>query len=148
MILADALSYAKKYKPQLVIDLATLTGSAVMALGKEAIAAMRTCSDTDFDTLKNSGEQTYERLVELPLWEEYAESLKSDIADLKNIGGREAGAITAGKFLQHFTDYPWVHLDIAAPAFLSATDSYRGKNGTGAGVRLLHNFFRQISKSK
>jgi leucyl aminopeptidase len=140
MILADALAYAQKYKPELVIDLATLTGAAMRATGKEAIAAMRTCSDDTFNKLKTSGENTYERLVEFPLWEEYGELIKSDIADMKNIGGADAGAITAGKFLEHFTNYPWIHLDIAGTAHVVATDSYRGKNGTASGVRLLVDF--------
>ncbi len=140
MILADALSYAEKYNPELVIDLATLTGAAMRAVGKEAIAAMRTCSDKIFNQLKDSGFSTYERLVEFPLWEEYGELIKSDIADMKNLGGADAGAITAGKFLEHFTNYPWVHLDIAGTAHVPAPDSYRGKNGTGSGVRLLVDF--------
>jgi leucyl aminopeptidase len=73
--------------------------------------------------------------------------LKSDIADIKNIGGAIAGANTAGKFLERFTDYPWVHLDIAGPAFLDSPDSYRGKGGTGSGVRLLFHYLRTISKA-
>jgi leucyl aminopeptidase len=144
LILADALVYAKKYKPALVIDLATLTGAAVMALGKEAVAMMGTASELSMDQLRSAGEETYERLVEFPLWEEYREYLKSDIADLKNIGGRTAGAITAGMFLKHFTDYPWIHLDIAGTAFLEATDFYKGKNGTGAGVRLLYQYIKNM----
>ncbi|HYX07257.1 MAG TPA: peptidase M17, partial [Bacteroidales bacterium] len=71
--------------------------------------------------------------------------LKSDIADLKNIGGRIAGSITAGKFLEHFTDYPYIHLDIAGPAFLKTEDSYRGKGGTGTGVRLLFDFIKNMA---
>lgn len=137
MLLADALAYAKQYDPQLVIDLATLTGSKVIAVGSQGLAMMRTADDATRDQLLAAGQQVYERLVELPLWEEYGDLLKSDIADQKNIGGREAGSITAGKFLEHFTDYPWVHLDIAGSAWKSAPDSYRGKNGTGVGVRLL-----------
>lgn len=146
LILADALVYAKKYKPALVIDLATLTGSALMAIGKEGAAMMGTASPASRQDLQKSGEETYERLVEFPLWDEYREYLKSDIADLKNIGGRTAGAITAGMFLKHFTDYPWIHLDIAGTAYLEAPDSYRGKNGTGSGVRLLYHYFKTLSK--
>jgi leucyl aminopeptidase len=144
MILADALAYAKKYKPELVIDLATLTGAAVVAIGTIAIAGMSN-NDKQLKKLKDSGFKTYERIVELPLWKEYEEQLKSDFADIKNIGGKYAGAITAGKFLEHFTDYPWIHLDIAGTAYLDSKDSYRGKNGTGSGVRLLYSFFKTIS---
>ena len=143
LILADALSYAKRYKPALVIDLATLTGSAIRAIGKQAIAGMESRATTEFTRLKACGFSVWERIVELPLWDDYAESLKSDLADLKNVGGPEAGAITAGKFLQQFTDYPYIHLDIAGPAFADKRDSYRGQGGTGAGVRLLVKFLEQ-----
>ena len=147
LILADALSFAKKYKPELVIDLATLTGAAAVAIGKEGIVMMGTASEKHKQALLAAGDETYERLVEFPLWEEYRSYLDSDIADLKNIGGRMAGAITAGMFLRHFTDYDWIHLDIAGVAFLDSADSYRGKNGTGAGVRLLYRFFRNQTLS-
>ncbi|PXX97868.1 peptidase M17 [Marinifilum breve] len=143
LILADALSYAKKYDPEFVVDLATLTGAAAVAIGKYGVVAMGNEESADkMVQLKNSGNNTYERVVEFPFWEEYGELIKSDIADLKNIGGRDGGAITAGKFLEHFTDYPWVHIDIAGPAFLGATDNYRGKGGTGVGVRLLYDFIK------
>lgn len=147
LILADALSYAKKYKPELVIDLATLTGAAAVAIGKEGSVMMGSASEDYKDKLKAAGNEVYERLVEFPLWEEYKEYINSDIADIKNIGGRTAGAITAGIFLQHFTDYPWIHLDIAGTAFLDVADSYRGKSGTGMGVRLLYQFFKNIVQS-
>ena len=137
MILADALSYAKDYDPELVIDVATLTGAAAVAIGQQGIVAMGTAGSSTFQTLKNAGEKVYERIVEFPLWDEYGDLIKSDIADLKNVGGREAGAITAGKFLEHFIAYPWIHLDIAGSAFLGLADHYRSKGGTGAGVRLL-----------
>jgi leucyl aminopeptidase len=138
LILGDALHYAKKYDPDLVIDLATLTGAAARAIGQYGIVYMSNADDATKATLKKSGEETYERVVEFPLWDEYAELIKSDISDLKNVAsGTSAGAITAGKFLEHFTDYPWIHLDIAGPAFISANDAYRTKNATGVGVRLL-----------
>ena len=86
----------------------------------------------------------YERLVEMPFWDEYADLIKSDLADMKNIGGPVAGAITAGKFLEKYTDYPWMHFDIAGPAYLNSQDSYRGKNGTGSGVRLLIHYLMNI----
>jgi leucyl aminopeptidase len=143
LILADALTYAKKYNPELVIDLATLTGAAAVALGKEGMVVMGNAGEDEMSALKNAGNEVYERLVEFPLWEEYDNYLKSDIADLKNIGGREAGAITAGMFLQHFTDYPWIHLDIAGPAFVKEPFGYRGKNGTGIGVRMLYEFLKK-----
>jgi leucyl aminopeptidase len=142
MILADALAYAKKYKPELVIDLATLTGAQIIALGYQGAALMGTAADETKNALRAAGQRTYERAAELPLWEEYKEQLKSDIADMKNIGGSPAGSITAAKFLEQFTDYPWIHLDIAGPSWLSAADAYRPRNGTGYGVRLLTEFIQ------
>jgi leucyl aminopeptidase len=88
----------------------------------------------------------YERIAEFPFWEEYDELLKSDIADMKNIGGSNAGAITAGRFLYKFTDYPFMHFDIAGPAFDKTADSYRGKNATGIGVRLMFEFFKRAAE--
>jgi leucyl aminopeptidase len=142
MILADALSWAKQYQPEVVIDLATLTGAAAMAVGTNASIICSNAERNIVEKFFQAGELTNERLVELPLWEDYKEMIKSDIADLKNIGGKYAGTITAAKFLEHFTAYPWVHLDIAGSAFLEAADNYRGKNGTGVGVRLLYHFIR------
>jgi leucyl aminopeptidase len=146
MILADALHYAKRYNPEFVIDLATLTGAAAAAIGGYGIVAMGTADESVKNELKKSGEDVYERLVEFPFWSEYKDLLKSDIADMKNIGGPVAGAITAGKFLEYYIDYPWMHLDIAGPAFINNNDSYRGKNGTGTGVRLLMNFVKNKLK--
>jgi leucyl aminopeptidase len=146
LILSDALVYAKKYKPAFVVDLATLTGAAARAIGRYGIVALGTATK-DFDLLKQSGDNVHERLVEFPLWDDYSELLKSDIADIKNIGGITAGANTAGKFLERFTDYPWVHLDIAGPAFVESPDSYRGKGGTGSGVRLLFDFIANKAKA-
>jgi leucyl aminopeptidase len=143
MILADALSYAKQYDPELVIDVATLTGSAAMAIGKYGIVTMNFHADDNLASLKESSMRVFERLVEFPTWEEYKELLKSEIADIKNIGGKEAGAITAGLFLEHFTGYPYIHLDIAGSAFSEKKDSYRGTGGTGVTVRLLFDFIRQ-----
>lgn len=141
LILADALIYAKQYNPELVIDLATLTGAALMAIGNQGIVAMSNVKDERFEQLKVSGNKVYERIVEFPIWEEYKEMLKSEVADIKNLGGNEAGAITAAKFLEHFVDYPWVHMDIAGSAFLTSGDNYRGSGATGVGVRLLFDFF-------
>lgn len=145
LILGDALSYAQKYKPELVIDLATLTGAAVAAIGPFGIVAMGTASEKTMQKLKESGNNVYERIAEMPFWEEYGDLIKSDVAEIKNIGGPYGGAITAGKFLHHFTNYPWIHLDIAGPAFQMTKDSYRGKGGTGVGVRLLFDFFKNLS---
>lgn len=142
MILADALHYAKRYKPELVIDLATLTGAAAVAIGANGIVAMGTAAESEFDSITKSGYEVFERIAKFPFWDDYSELLKSDIADMKNIGGREAGAITAGKFLERFTDYPYIHLDIAGPAFLDFPSSYRLKGGSGVGVRLLYNFIK------
>ena len=115
MILADALSYAQQYDPELVIDLATLTGAAVAAIGQNALVAMGNDKQDAITALQKIGAEIHERVAEMPFWEDYGELLKSDIADIKNIGGPYAGSITAGKFLEHFTNYPWVHLDIAGP---------------------------------
>lgn len=144
MILADALAYAKKYSPELTIDLATLTGAAAAAIGKYAIVSMGTAGKKPYDALKKSGENVFERVVEFPFWDEYADLLKTDIADMKNIGGPVAGAITAGKFLEKFTDYPYIHLDIAGPAFIDGPYDYKPKGGTGVGVRLLFDFFSNM----
>ena len=148
LILADALLFAQKYDPELVIDLATLTGSAVRALGNHVICYMGTANDDVKKQLESSGFNTYERLVELPLWKEFGDDLKSNIADLKNIGSSNAGMITAGKFLEHFVKYPWLHLDIAGPAYLRVANGYRTKEGTGVGVRLLFDFFKKHYQSR
>jgi len=142
LILADALVYAKKYKPGLVIDIATLTGSASAAIGRVGMVGFQADAFHDMELMKECGNMVYERIAEFPFWDEYADMIKSDIADIKNTGGREAGAITAAKFLQHFTDYPFIHLDIAGPAFLEKPDSYRGTGATGVTVRLLFDFFK------
>ena len=147
LLLADALSFAKRYEPELVIDLATLTGAAVRALATEASASMGTAEPATMQKLSEAGHAVHERLVEFPLWDEYADHIKSDIADLSNLGKGEAGHISAAKFLERFAEgYPWIHLDIAGPAYLTAAESYRGKGGTGTGVRLLYEFLtKQIS---
>ena len=148
LLLADALSFAKQYGPRLVIDVATLTGAAAVAIGQHGIVGMGTAGEAIFSQLKVAGEGVHERIVEFPLWEEYGESIKSDIADMKNIGARDAGAITAGKFLEKFIGYPWIHLDIAGPAFINNQDHYRTKGGTAVGVRLLINFLRNLNQAK
>ncbi|MBC7382065.1 MAG: peptidase M17 [Bacteroidia bacterium] len=144
MLLADALAYAKKYNPGLVLDFATLTGAAAAAIGSYGTVCMGTASEETKNLLKSTGNLVHERLVEFPLWDEYAKLIKSDLADMKNIGGPVGGAITAGKFLEKYIDYPWMHFDIAGPAFLNTTDGYRGKHGSGVGVRLLFNFIKSL----
>jgi leucyl aminopeptidase len=141
LLLADALSFAKKYHPELVIDLATLTGAAVRAIGTEGAAVMGTAAPETTAQLLAAAHRVHERLVEFPLWDDYADHMKSDIADLSNLGKGDAGHISAAKFLERFIEgTPWLHLDIAGPAYLTAPDSYRGKGGTGTGVRLLYEF--------
>jgi leucyl aminopeptidase len=146
LILADALHFAKRYKPELVLDFATLTGAAAMAVGPFGIVYMGTADEKIKEDLKKSGERVYERLAEFPFWDEYDELIKSDIADMKNIGGPIGGAITAGKFLQRYVDYPWLHFDIAGPSFLHTSASYRGKGGSGVAVRMLYDFLEKQSK--
>ena len=145
LILADALCYAKQYSPEMVIDLATLTGAAHRAIGTQGAVGMGNIADELVAKLVASGLSVHERIAVFPFWEEYGEMIKSEVADLKNIGGELAGAITAGKFLEYFTDYPYFHLDIAGTAFLKKGDSYRGTGATGFGVRLLVDFLNNYS---
>lgn len=146
LILADALLYAKQFNPELVVDIATLTGAAHRAIGNVGIVGMGNASDETINRIMEAGANVYERIALFPFWDEYAELMKSDIADLKNIGGELAGAITAGKFLEYFTNYPYFHLDIAGMAFMKKPDSYRGTGATGIGVRLLYNFLNDYCK--
>jgi leucyl aminopeptidase len=145
LILADAISYASKYTPELIIDIATLTGSAAMTFGNKAIAMMTNADREYIRLLKECGNDVYERIAELPFWDEYGELLKSDIADLKNIGGREAGAIIAGKFLERFAEFPGGDLDIAGTEMLKKDDFYRLKKGSGSGLRLLSTFLKRVA---
>lgn len=147
LILADALGYAEKFKPAAVIDLATLTGACVVALGHHATGIMGN-DETLIEKLKSAGEKTYERVWPLPLYDEYEKQIKSEVADVKNVGGRGAGAITAAWFLKKFVGkYSWVHLDIAGTAILEEAQDYAPKGGSGVGVRLLVEFLRDWSKS-
>jgi leucyl aminopeptidase len=139
LILIDAISYAiKKYKPDTLIDMATLTGACVVALG-EKIAGVFSSDDDLASSIVKSGEKTHERCWHMPLPDDYKELIKSDIADIKNIGSsRWGGAITAALFLSEFVkDTPWAHIDIAGPAFTKKATDYCGSGGTGFGVRLL-----------
>jgi leucyl aminopeptidase len=143
LILADALGYAETFKPQAVIDLATLTGAVVVALGHHATGMMGNDSAL-MKKLTSAGETTYERVWQLPLFDEYEKQIKSDVADVKNTGGRWAGSITAGLFLKRFIgNYKWVHLDIAGTAILEENGDYSFKGASGVGVRLLTEFLRR-----
>ena len=142
LIMADALTYAKKYSPDFVVDVATLTGAAEIVAGNHAIVGMGN-SPKHVQKLKEVGMETFERIIEVPLWEEYAKPLKSSIADLNNLGGREGQTTVAGKFLEHFTDYNWAHLDIAGVAFRFDKEDYKPVGGTGYGTRLLFNFLKK-----
>lgn len=148
LILADALSYGERYDAEVVFTLATLTGAAVRAIGTQGTVIMGTASEKQFAMLHAAADTTFERVAQMPFWEEYDEELKSDVADLKNIGGAMAGQITAGKFLARFTTKPLIHLDIAGPAFLDKRDHYRTKGGTGVGVRLLYEFLKRRAAAK
>jgi len=148
LILADALSFADNYDPSLIITVATLTGSAENAFGNQAIAAMTNAGRNIFNLLYESGNYVYERLAEMPFFEEYGEMIKSEIADIKNLGEKKAGAITAGKFLEHFTDLPLIHLDIAGCAISQKDEHYRPKGGTGTGVRLLSEFIKRMGEQQ
>jgi leucyl aminopeptidase len=142
LILSDALAYACRYKPAVIVDIATLTGACRVALGQEAMGMLGT-DDKLKQKIREAGEKTGERVWELPLWEGYYDQIKSDIADMKNAGGRDGGAITAAALLSRFVqDYPWVHLDIAATAWTEKDRPYTPKGATGIGMRLLTQFLR------
>ena len=143
LILADALAYGiKKYQPDVVVDLATLTGACVVALG-HVNAGLYSNDSNLLDKMKLAGEISGEFCWPMPLHDSYDDQIKSDVADLKNVGGRDAGSITAAKFLQHFVDdTPWIHLDIAGTAMMPKAKSYHPKGGTGYGVRLLVEFIK------
>ncbi|MFJ1473233.1 leucyl aminopeptidase family protein [Capnocytophaga cynodegmi] len=143
LILADALVYAQNLNPKIVIDLATLTGAAARVTGHYGSAFMGNASIEIKQSLQQSGEMVFERLTELPFWDEFAEDLESPIADIKNLGKPEGGASSAGKFLEHFTNYPWLHIDIAGTAFLTAPYRYFKAGATGVGIRLLYHFLKK-----
>ncbi|HEU4525188.1 MAG TPA: leucyl aminopeptidase [Gemmatimonadales bacterium] len=136
LILCDALSWARRYHPACVIDIATLTGAIVVALGHVAAGVMGS-DDGLVEEVRRAGDRAGERVWPLPLWDEYRDLMKSDIADVKNAGGRPAGSISAGWFLREFVEgYPWAHLDIAGTAYTDREDASRVKGPTGMGVRL------------
>lgn len=143
LILGDALAYAQRYDPVAMIDAATLTGAAVIALGHEAVALMGNDGKL-MDEVRAVGERTGERCWPLPLWDDYRKQIKSDIADIKNSGGRPAGSITAGWFLKEFVgDVPWVHLDIAGTAWKDEASPYLRKGATGVPTRLFIEWIRE-----
>ncbi|MDT7857443.1 M17 family peptidase N-terminal domain-containing protein [Rubrivirga sp. S365] len=159
LLLADALSYARTYAPRWVLDAATLTGAQGVALGERVAAVVtRVGEEALAERVRAAGDATGDLAWPLPLYPHYRDQLKSDVADLSNVGGAMAGTITAAAFLEHFTHaddeggaanengaggaddapaFPWVHLDLARPAFLDSAYGYRPKGGTGFGVRLL-----------
>ena len=140
LLLADALSYARRYQPACVVDAATLTGAIVIALGHVASGVMGT-DDALIEELRAAAERAGERIWPLPLWDEFRDLIKSDIADMKNSGGRPAGSISAAWFLREFVDgFPWAHLDIAGTAYSDREDPTRVKGPTGVGVRLFSEF--------
>jgi len=147
LILADAISYASRYKPELIINIATLTGSAASTFSNQAIAMMTNADRKYISLLEECGHNVHERVAELPFWDDYAEMIKSEFADVRNIGGREAGAITAGKFLEKFTAFPLIHLDIAGTGLLKKDDHYRLKDGPASGLRLLAAFLKKYAEN-
>ena len=145
LILADAIAYAvKNYNPSLIVDAATLTGAAVRAISTFGIAAMQQNAFNPMMLMQLVGKQVYERLVEFPMWKEYDELIKSEIADLRNCGNTpQAGTITAGKFLAHFAqDVPYIHLDIAGVAYFTKPQHYYRIGASGYGIRLLYAFLQ------
>jgi leucyl aminopeptidase len=144
LILADALALAAKQKPDYMINLATLTGACMVALGSQ-VAGLFSNDQALADTVLRCARESGEKLWQLPLVKEYRDDIKSSIADMKNIGGGHGGAITAALILQEFVeDIPWAHLDIAGPAFTERDVPTCPKGGTGFGVRTLLRFLASI----
>lgn len=142
MVLADGLVHAAGYDPKAVVDVATLTGACVVALGEGMAAGLFSTDDNLKDKLMKASQATNERLWPLPLWDDYRKAIKSDVADMKNSGGRFGGVATSAIFLKEFTDYPWAHLDIAGMALSEKSHAYTPAGGTGFGVRLLVEFLQ------
>ncbi len=141
LILADALTYVERFKPRAVIDLATLTGACIVALGDQAAAVLGN-NDGLIKKLLKAGENSGERLWQLPLWDGYAAQIKSDFADVKNTGGRPAGTITAAAFCNSCRSVHLAHLDIAGMAWAGQAKAGQPKGGTGFGVRVLIEYLR------
>ncbi len=137
LVLADALGYAQRYKPAAMVDLATLTGACVVALGSHCMGLMGSHAKWN-EAVRSAADRAGERAWELPLWSEYSEAIRSEVADVKNVGDGKAGTITAAAFLKEFSgDIPWVHLDIAGVAWADSDKGYLRKGASGVGVRLL-----------
>jgi leucyl aminopeptidase len=148
VILADALTYACRFKPAVIIDLATLTGACIVALGDEVIGMMGTDEELK-SKLRDAADITGEKVWELPLGEQYDELIKSDVADYKNSGGRAGGAITAAAFLGKFVgNCKWIHLDIAGPSWAEKSRPYIPKGASGIGVRLLVELLSRMATDK
>ncbi len=148
LILADALTYVRRFQPRLVVDLATLTGACIIALGQHASAVLGN-DPALVRALRAAGEQTGERLWELPLWADYDQQIKSEVADVKNTGGRPAGTITAAAFLRRFAKgLRWAHLDIAGTAWIEQARPCHPKGASGVGVRLLTAFLREQAQQQ
>jgi len=144
LVLCDALTYAERFEPRAVIDIATLTGACVVALGAVR-AGLFSADDALAQALSGAGERALDPCWRMPLDDEYAEGLKTNFADVANIGGRMGGAITAAKFLQRFTDkFPWAHLDIAGVAWKGGT----AKGSTGRPVGLLVEYLQSVVDSR
>jgi leucyl aminopeptidase len=144
MVLADALVYAAHYSPKAVIDLATLTGACVIALGEGVAAGLFSNDEVLRDMLVESGNKAKERVWPMPLFEDYRESIDSQVADIKNSGGRFGGVGTSAIFLKEFTDYVWAHVDMAGMALTEKGNAYTPKGATGFGVRLLVEYLRNL----
>jgi len=148
LILADALGYAKKLDAKLMVDIATLTGACIVALGNICSGAFGNNQEL-IDKVIAAGTEAGERIWQMPMYEDYKEQNKSDVADVKNVGGRYAGAITAAQFLSEFVgDTPWVHLDIAGTSMSEKERNYLVKGATGVPVRTLVNLVISLAKSK
>ncbi len=149
LLLADALVYAGRYQPSAVVDIATLTGSCVTALGQGVAAGLFSTDDRLRDALMDAGTNTAEKLWPLPLFPEYDKTIESNTADIKNSGGARGGVGTSAMFLKHFTDYPaWAHIDMAGMMFDALDTPYSPKGATGYGVRLLTEFVRGWAKGE
>ena len=146
LILADALSYVRSYEPSAIVDCATLTGAVVIGLGHHAIGLLGT-DEGLIAEVRGAGDRSGERCWPLPLWPEYREQLESDVADMKNVGGRPAGTITAAAFLREFVgEVPWAHLDVAGTAYGESKLSYRRKGALGVPTRLLVEWVRSRAR--
>lgn len=147
MILADGLTYSEKFDPELVFSVATLTGAAARAFGTKVFVSMGNAKE-ELQNLYQASLVSGERCWELPFWEDFGDELKSSIADIKHLGGVNAGAISAGKFLENFVSSPYIHLDIAGVSFLEKPEEYRPVGGTGTGVRALYVYLKNYINEK